>query len=120
VDVAVDDSSLTASSGWTRGRAAGFYRGTYSSATSTAAALSLRSVQTRRITLVVTRCAKCGQVGVYVAGTRVAVVDTRAATTAHQVKVAVLLPAVRTGAFVLQPLQAGRLVQVDGVAFGRA
>ena len=119
VDVALDDAAFTAGPGWSRGKAGGYYRGTFSSSSKTGAALSLRSVQTRRITLVVTKCPTCGQVGLYVGGTRVAVVDTRAAKTTLAATVTVVLPALRSGAFTLKPLQAGRLVRVDGVSFGR-
>ncbi len=121
VDVALDDRSLVASAGWTRPAISGAYRNTVTTTTRTATTLSLRSVQTRRVTLVVTRCPSCGQVGVFLGATRIAVVETRASGTARKVLVPLpLLPSVRTGALTLRPLQAGRTVQIDGIAFGRA
>jgi hypothetical protein len=48
-------------------------------------------------------------------------VDTRAAGTTKQVRVNLpVLSSVRSGALVLKPLQAGRSVQIDGIAFGRS
>lgn len=121
VAVAVDDRALTASAGWTRMSASGAYKGTVTSTTRAGTTLGLRAVQTRRVTLYVTKCAACGPVAVWVGSTRIAVVDTRASTTLRAVKVVLSLqPVMRTGALSLRPTTAGRTVQVDGIAFGRS
>ncbi|MCW2501101.1 MAG: hypothetical protein JWN87_2777 [Frankiales bacterium] len=121
VTAPLDDRSLVASAGWTRPGVSGAYRSTITSTTRTGTTLTVRAVQTRRIALVVTKCPSCGQVGVYLGTTRLAVVDTRAAGTTKQVRVNLpVLSSVRSGALVLKPLQAGRSVQIDGIAFGRS
>lgn len=121
VDVALDDRSLAASAGWTRATASGTYKSTVTATTRTGTALSLRSVQTRRVTLLVTRCPSCGQVYVYLAGVRIGTVSTYAPTTQRQVRLALpLQSAVRSGSLVLKPVTAGKQVLIDGVSLGRA
>lgn len=120
VAIALDDRSLSASAGWTRATASGSYKSTVTSTTKAGISLS-RSVQTRRVTLVVTRCASCGQVAVYLAGVKIGTVSTYAATTQRQVKIALpVQAAVRSGALVLKSVTAGKQVIIDGVALGRA
>ena len=118
-DNALDDRALSAS-GWKRIWETGNYYNTVTRTSTAGATLSLSSVQTRRVTLFVTKCASCGRVDVYLAGQRIGSVSTYAAIAQRDVKIALpLLSSLRSGRFVLKAVTAGKNVIIDGVAFGR-
>lgn len=119
-DNALDDRSLTASTGWKRLYESANYYNTMTRTSTAGATLSLASVQTRRVTLVVTKCASCGRVDVYLAGVRIGSVSTYSPTTQRNVKIALpLLSTLRAGKFVLKNITSGKNIIIDGVAFGR-
>ena len=113
----LDDRSLTASRGWARSTSTRYLHGTYTATVTRGSTLTLGSVRSARLALVVTRCAACGTVGVYVNGVLTARVSTAAKTAAYRV-VLTLGDAARTGRVTLKALS-GR-VYVDGLAAARS
>ncbi len=114
--VTLDDRSLTASSGWTRGSSAAYAYGTYSRATSSARTLTRTSVQARRLAIVVTTCSTCGAVDVYHAGVKLGRVSLYSATTAYrQVRWLPLQSVTRTGTVILKTTSTKATI-VDGLA----
>ena len=79
--VALDDRSLAASAGWTRGTSSTYAYGTYTRATSSGRSLTRDAVSGRRIAVVVTTCSTCGVVDVYHAGVKL-IVEAYSAKTA--------------------------------------
>jgi hypothetical protein len=117
--VALDDRSLTASSGWARNTGSAFYRGTATTTSSPGATLTLAGIQTRHIYLVATRCPTCGIVGLWWNGALVDMVNLYAPTTSLRAVVATItFPSVRTGTLTVGALTS-KTVQVDGVALTR-
>jgi hypothetical protein len=113
----VDDRSLSASSGWTRpGADSRFYASTYSNSTRAGATLTLAGVQVSRVTLLATRCAVCGTVGVYVGTALVGTINLAAPATHWQSLVTMAPFSYRTGTVTVKVLSNGRLVQIDGIA----
>ena len=82
--VSVDDASLTATSGWTRGTDASAYLGTVSTSSRAGDALTSATTWSTAVTVVGTTCPTCGAVRVIVDGTVRATVDTASAMTAHR------------------------------------
>lgn len=114
--VAMDDRSLSASSGWTRGASTAYAYGTWSRAARTGASLTRASVQSRRIALVVTTCPTCGVVDVYHAGVKVGRVSLYSSRTAYrQIRWLPLQSVTRTGTVVVRTVSS-RAVYVDGLA----
>ena len=114
----LDDRSLTAGAGWTRGTSGAYYGGTFSLSRTAGATLTRTGVQARRLAVVATRCPTCGTVGVYVNGALVRKVSLAASTTAYRQVVAVDLGSLRSGTVTLRALNAGR-VYVDGLGVSR-
>ena len=110
----LDDAALRASAGWTRGTGTAFYRGTYSSARSAGATLSLPDVRARRLVLVAATCAACGDVGIFVDGVLVGRMSLSSPTTAYRQVVSLDLSSVRSGTLALRSMS-GR-AYVDGLA----
>ena len=114
--VALDDRSLSASSGWTRGTSGSYAYGTWTKATRTGVSLTRTSVQARRIALVVTTCPTCGVVDVYHAGVRIGRVSLYSSRTAYrQIRWLPLRSVARTGTLVVRTV-GSRRVYVDGLA----
>ena len=67
--VALDDRSLAAGKGWSRGTSAAYVYTTYSRTTTGKASLTRTGVSARRVGLVVTTCSTCGSLDVWVGGT---------------------------------------------------
>ncbi len=113
--VALDDRSLTASTGWTRGTSSAYAYGTYTRAATTGRTLTRTSVQARRIGLVVTTCATCGAVDVYHAGVKLGRVSLYSATTSYrQIRWLPLLTVTRTGNVVIKTTSA-KAALIDGL-----
>src|SRR5450631_983143 len=113
----VDDRSASASSGWTRpGADSRFYASTYSNSTRAGATLTLAGVHLSRVTLLATRCAVCGTVGVYVGTALVGTINLAAPATRWQSLVTMAPFSYRTGTVTVRVLSNGRLVQIDGIA----
>jgi len=114
--VALDDRSLSASSGWTRGTSSAYAYGTWSGAARTGVSLTRTSVQGRRIALVVTTCPTCGVVDVYHAGVKIGRVSLYSSRTAYrQIRWLPLQSVTRTGTVVVRTVGSKR-VYIDGFA----
>ena len=113
--VTLDDRSLTASSGWTRGVSSAHAYGTYSRAAASGRSLTRTSVQARRVSIVATTCPTCGAVDVYHAGTRLGRVSLYSATTSYrQVRSLPLQSVTRTGSVVVRTTSS-KTVVLDGI-----
>lgn len=116
----VDDRSLTtATSGWSRTLSSAAYRGTLTRTATVGAKLQLTGAQLDRVALVVTECATCGSVGVYVNGALWHTVGAASSTTRYEV---ILLPgtfSLRTATIMLRSMTSGRQLIVDGLGIAR-
>ncbi|HZW44513.1 MAG TPA: hypothetical protein VFF32_09015 [Dermatophilaceae bacterium] len=114
--VALDDRSLTATSGWIRGTSSSYAYGTWTRAARTGVSLTRTSVQGRRIALVVATCPTCGVVDVYHAGVKIGRVSLYSYRTAYrQIRWLPLQSVTRTGTVVLRTV-GSKPVYVDGLA----
>jgi Domain of unknown function (DUF1906) len=117
----LDDRSLSASSGWKRGTGAksDFTAGTFTRTKQHGAKLRVSSAQVRRVGIVATTCASCGEVAVFVGGTRVGIINLASASTEH--KVLLMLPRFsrRTADVVVKVRSSGLKVRIDGLAVSR-
>lgn len=113
----LDDRSLSASAGWSRGTSAGYYLGTYSATLTKGATLTKTGVRARRLGLVATTCATCGKAGVYLDGVLARTVNLYSATTRYRQVVSVDLGRVKAGTVTIRALS-GR-VHVDGLLASR-
>jgi hypothetical protein len=117
--VPLDDTELTAGSGWTTVTASTLYGGSARRASATGAALTAHGVTGSRLALVASTCSTCGSVGVYVDNRLIGSVSLASRrTTTHSV---FLLPArAMSGATVtLKVTSRYRAVTVDGLAVVR-
>jgi hypothetical protein len=116
---ALDDRSLTASTGWKLGKNVNYMASTYRSTTRQGATLRVSSARVKRVAVVATTCAACGKVAVLVDGTRVGTVDLHSTST-HR-KTVLMLPTFsrRTGDVVLKVKTSGLRVQIDGLSLSR-
>jgi len=118
----VDDRTLTLASGpWARRLAAGYYNGTYSSSAKAGAALVLRNIEARRLTLLATRCPACGAVQVFWNGRLLKAVTLTAPTLQKRQLVALgSFSAVQNGTIRVRVSSSGRPVQIDALGVTRA
>jgi hypothetical protein len=117
--VALDDRSLTGSTGWTRGTGTGFYAGTVTTTTRNGAVLTRTGVQARRISLVATTCAGCGSVGVYWNGTLLKTITLSATSTTNRRLITIAaFGTTKTGTLTIKMLNTGR-ARIDGLATSR-
>lgn len=117
----LDDRSLTASSGWTRPAAnSAFYLSTSTYTTTSGRTLTRTGAQLDRVALLVTRCASCGSVGVYLNGTLLKTVSLYASNTQRQVLIVLPAFSLRSATVTVKSLSSGKLVQVDGLGISRA
>jgi len=116
--VPLDDRSLSASTGWTRATASGWFASTYSSTTRLNATLSRSGLVTSRLSLVAQRCSTCGKVAVYLGSSRLAVVDLYSSSTS---RVVIPLPrfSLRTATVTVKVVSSGKPVRIDGLASSR-
>ncbi len=115
----LDDRSLAASYGWTRGVGSGYYTGTFTNTRTKGATLTRTSVQARSIAVVVTRCPSCGSIAVYWNGTLVRQISLYASTTMHkQITTITTFATARAGTVTIKTLNAGT-VRIDGLAISR-
>jgi hypothetical protein len=114
--MALDDRSLSASTGWTRGTSTAYLNGTWTKTTRTGAQLTLGSVRGRRIAVVATTCSTCGSVDVYHAGVKLGRLSLYSATTrTRQVKWLPLESVTRYGTVTVRSTGT-RQVIIDGLA----
>ena len=117
--VALDDRALRPTSGtWLRQSAAGYYQGTRTNGPRTGAVLSAGTVTAGRVTLIATRCARCGSVAVYLGATRLATLSTYASTTIRSAIFVLPRRTVTTGTLTVRTLT-NTPVYVDGLATSR-
>ena len=119
--VALDDRAMAASTGWARGTGSGYYAGTITSAVRSGVTLKRTGVVARRIALIATTCAACGEVRVYWNGTLVKRLDlARTTVTKHkQVLGVTSFASARSGTLTIRTVDAQR-VRIDGIAINRS
>lgn len=117
--VALDDRSLTRSAGWASLSSSAYYASTETSIVKAGATLTRTGVSTRKLSLVATKCATCGTVGVYWNGRLLKQISLYRSTTAQkQIVLAYDLGGFQNGTLVLKSMNGSR-VSVDGVGLGR-
>lgn len=117
--VALDDRSLAASAGWSRGVGSAYYSGTITSTARKGVSLTRTGVQTRRVALVVTTCHGCGAVAIYWNGKLVRTVNLSATTTTHRRVLSILdFGGVKAGTLTIRTTNTGR-TYVDGIVLSR-
>ncbi|HEX9033883.1 MAG TPA: Ig-like domain-containing protein [Streptosporangiaceae bacterium] len=116
----VDDKSLNASSGWTRGSSKQDYQGTYSSSTHLGAKLTLAGATADKVALVATQCPGCGTVGVYAGSTLLGKVNLAHATTVNQAVFVLPAFSLRTATFTIKVLSSNKKVLIDGLGISRS
>jgi len=111
-----DDRAMTVSKGWTRPASSLFYAGTASQTKSQGVSITYPKVQAKRLFLLATKCATCGQLTVYYNGRRAGTIDLRQKTLQYQAIVLLPVPStVLTGSVQLTTLTTGT-TQIDGLA----
>jgi hypothetical protein len=85
VTAALDDRSLTAGTGVTRGTSSAYFGGTYSLLSKTGAVLSKTGATGKHVTIVATTCSTCGSVKVYIGSTLIGTISLHASTTHYKV-----------------------------------
>jgi hypothetical protein len=114
--VPMDDRSLAVVRGtWNRLKASADYLGTVTRTTLVGAQLRAVSTRSRHLALVVTTCATCGSVGVYVAGKLWRTVSTASARTRYKVVIALPVLPLGTRTVVLRAATRGKAVNIDGL-----
>jgi hypothetical protein len=117
----LDDRSLTASTGWSRGTGSSFYDGTITSTKRRGVELTRGEVRAKQVLVVATRCASCGTADVFIGSTRVGRLDLTAASTQRQQVIALPVQSkVLTGKLTIRTTSTDRTVAIDGVAFSRS
>ncbi|HVU92587.1 MAG TPA: hypothetical protein VHC23_10155 [Jatrophihabitans sp.] len=117
--VALDDQSTTRSHGWRRTTGSAYYDRTATTTTRKGATLTRKHAAVDRVGVVVTTCAKCGEVAVYVGRTRIGVVNLHATHTHHRVVKLLSRFRLRSGTVRVKVLTAGRTVAIDGLVLSR-
>ena len=113
--VAMDDRSLAASTGWSRGTSSSYVYGTWTKTTRSKAALTRAGVSARRVGVVLTTCSTCGSVDVYVGSTYAGRVSAYSSSwRTKQVKWLPAFGSARSGTLTLRTTST-RTVVVDGV-----
>jgi glycoside hydrolase-like protein len=116
---ALDDRSLTASSGWRRWKAKAFYTRTVTSTTRKGVTLSVSRAVVQRVGVVATTCAACGRLSVIVDGRRVGAISLVSPTTVRRAVLMTPRFGLRSGRVTVKSLTSGRRVQVDGLVLTR-
>ncbi|WP_344139713.1 hypothetical protein [Pedococcus bigeumensis] len=112
----LDDRSMSASTGWSRGTSSAYLHGTWTRATRTASQLTVASVRGRHLAIVATTCATCGSIDVYHAGVKLGRVSLYSSTTkTRQVKWLPLQSVTRYGTVTIRTTGT-RQVIMDGLA----
>lgn len=116
----LDDRSLAASPGdWTRASSPNAYEGTVTRTRTYGATLTLRGARAAHVAVLVTTCATCGRVGVYLNGNLLKTVSTYSAVTRHRVLLIQPGFSYRKATITLKLTQRSRALIVDGLAITR-
>ena len=116
---ALDERSLIASAGWTQGSNTAYFAGTISRASSTGRTLTRTGVQAKRLYMLATTCAGCGNVGVYWDGHLSRQISLNSSATHNRQVIGITtFTSVSGGTLVIKTLNAG-CVYVDGIAISR-
>jgi hypothetical protein len=117
--VALDDRSLAASRGWSRGTSWAYYGHTFTSASRTGVTLTRTGVQARRLTLVATTCHGCGTVGIYWNGKLLKTIVLNASTTTLHRTISIIdFGSPHAGTLTIKTLNTRR-TYIDGLATSR-
>ncbi len=114
--VPLDDRALAAAGGWARLSARGYYLASYSASSRRGAALVRKGVWAKRLSVLVTKCPRCGTVTVFWNGTRVRTLSLAAPTRTSAIVDVASFPAVRMGTVRIRVTSARKRVEVDGLA----
>jgi hypothetical protein len=119
--IPLDDRGLSAAtSGWRRITSTAAYRGTLTRTSSTGAELRVSGAQAHRLALVVTTCATCGSIAIYLNHTLWHIVSTHASTTHYKL---IMLPgtfSLRTTGITLKDVSGtSRHLLIDGLGIAR-
>lgn len=110
-----DDTSLHASSGWTRSAGSGYFGGSALSTTTNGVTLTLANVRADRLAVVASMCSGCGQVDVYFNTSRYGRVNLYSATTRHK-QLIVLAPfPYGSGTVTIKSVTSGKTIRIDGI-----
>jgi hypothetical protein len=113
--VALDDRSLSRSSGWSLGTGTAYYLHTVTTTKTRGAKLTRTGGRSlRHVGIVATTCPTCGTVAVYVGTTLIGTVNLAASTT-HTRVIKLLAAGGRTGTVTVKVTSSGRLVAIDGL-----
>ena len=117
---ALDDRAMTAGSAWKRLADNVFYLHTVTSSKVGGAHVQRADERLLRVGVVATVCPTCGRVRLYVAGTRVGVIDLAAPQRLRQ-QILMLDPfsSLRTGRVTVKVISGGKQVAIDGLVVSR-
>jgi hypothetical protein len=119
ISIVRDDRAFRVRGRWQRAQGRGFVASTYTRTTRLGSTLAL-PVQTRRISLVATKCARCGRIRVTLDGTPIVELDLRAPRTTSSALLSIArFDRVRDGVLAITVVSSGRLVRVDGIGLSR-
>jgi hypothetical protein len=117
--VPVDDSGLSASSGWTHPTGqAGYFDGTYRGTSTKGLTLkTLGSVTVKRIGVLVTTCATCGTISVTIGNSTSSLSLQSASTVAHKWLLLPQFSSSKTGVITLKVTSSGKSVKIDALGY---
>jgi hypothetical protein len=113
--VALDDSAMTASAGWTRAKDRRLYHGSAFTTTRHGATLTLPASAFDRAAIVATHCPSCGSIAIFAGSHRLKVIDLSSASTRRRVITAFGQFPFRTAELTIRVISRGKRVQIDGV-----
>jgi methionine-rich copper-binding protein CopC len=113
--VALDDSAMTASAGWTRAKDRRLYHGSAFTTTTHGATLTLPKSAFDRAAIVATHCPTCGSIAIFAGSHRLKVIDLSSASTRRRVITAFGQFPFRTAKLTIKVISRGKRVQIDGV-----
>jgi hypothetical protein len=113
--VPVNNTGLTASTGWTKKTGTGYFRNTYSTSSKQGAALSTRVTDALRVALVATKAPGQGKVNIMLGQTVLKTVNLSSTTTQKKQVFESTFPAARSGTVKLVVATSGKPVRIEGL-----
>ena len=113
--VALDDSAMNASAGWTRAKDRRLYHYSAFTATKHGATLTLPASAFDRAAIVATHCPSCGSIAIFAGSQRLKVIDLSSPSTRRRVITAFGQFPFRTAKLTIKVISSGKQVQIDGV-----